>query len=211
MNPNPVNSNESLPEPRDIQPLVEALGGLYGAPVPVPPAVDQAVVARARLRLGSSRRPMPRWLVPFAAAACLALAIGVYSMTHSPSGVEDSGGASMASKPPAPHPADGRGFREWTGSTDAGSPPAGTPAPAVVPSDAVTVRTSVAEERHAPPREDFDRNGRVDILDAFGLARRLEGAAAPGPEWDLNGDGVVDRRDVDVMAMAAVRIAETPR
>jgi hypothetical protein len=55
-------------------------------------------------------------------------------------------------------------------------------------------------------REDFDGSGRVDILDAFALARRIEASDASGLKWDLNGDGMVDRRDVDMIAMAAVRL-----
>lgn len=60
---------------------------------------------------------------------------------------------------------------------------------------------------------DIDRNGRVDILDAFTLARHIESA---GPaeeslslrkqEWDINGDGLVNRDDVDMVAFAAVRL-----
>ena len=54
---------------------------------------------------------------------------------------------------------------------------------------------------------DVDGNGRVDMLDAFMLARRVEaGSAAAAPRADLNGDGVVDRRDVDAVAAIAVRL-----
>jgi len=56
---------------------------------------------------------------------------------------------------------------------------------------------------------DIDRNGRVDILDAFKLARHIESgyAADPGaPGWDINGDGLVNREDVDKVAFAAVRL-----
>lgn len=56
---------------------------------------------------------------------------------------------------------------------------------------------------------DIDRNGRVDILDAFKLARHIESgyAADPGaPTWDINGDGLVNREDVDKVAFAAVRL-----
>ena len=49
--------------------------------------------------------------------------------------------------------------------------------------------------------------GRVTILNAFALARRLKSGDAPRPEWDANRDGVVDRRDVDALALAAVRVA----
>jgi hypothetical protein len=53
---------------------------------------------------------------------------------------------------------------------------------------------------------DIDHNGRVDILDAFTLARQIEQAGHIKSEWDLNGDGQVDRSDVDTVALAAVRL-----
>ena len=56
-------------------------------------------------------------------------------------------------------------------------------------------------------RLDVDGSGRVDILDALALARAIESedVAADLP-WDMNGDGTVDQRDVDVVAQRAVRI-----
>jgi hypothetical protein len=53
---------------------------------------------------------------------------------------------------------------------------------------------------------DLDGNGRIDILDAFALARRLEAGAAPEPRRDIDGDGRVDRRDVDAIARRAVAL-----
>jgi len=53
---------------------------------------------------------------------------------------------------------------------------------------------------------DIDRNGRVDILDAFKLAKHIESAGPAETEWDINGDGLIDRSDVDVVALAAVRL-----
>jgi hypothetical protein len=68
---------------------------------------------------------------------------------------------------------------------------------------------------------DFDQNGRVDILDAFKLAKQIQSANLPESNlsrrkaslsglrkqgWDLNGDGLVDRSDVDIVAMAAVSL-----
>lgn len=50
--------------------------------------------------------------------------------------------------------------------------------------------------------------GRVTILDAFRLAREIEGGARPAREWDVNGDGFVDRRDVDTLAMQAVSVSK---
>ena len=55
-------------------------------------------------------------------------------------------------------------------------------------------------------RHDVDASGRVDILDAFALARRIEAAGDPDAEWDMNVDGAVDGADVDLIAMAAVRL-----
>ncbi len=55
-------------------------------------------------------------------------------------------------------------------------------------------------------REDINRDGRVDILDAFALARQLKaGPAGPGM-LDINGDGVVDQRDVTAIAARAVQL-----
>ncbi len=54
--------------------------------------------------------------------------------------------------------------------------------------------------------EDIDRNGKVDILDAFQLAKHIEAGLPTEKLWDLNGDGVVNRQDVDTVALAAVRL-----
>ncbi len=56
---------------------------------------------------------------------------------------------------------------------------------------------------------DIDGNGRVDILDALVLARRVDAGDTSG-EWDVNGDGVVDTRDADCVARSVVTLpAET--
>jgi hypothetical protein len=53
---------------------------------------------------------------------------------------------------------------------------------------------------------DIDQNGRVDILDAFKLAKHIESAGTTETEWDFNGDGLIDRSDVDMVAYAAVSL-----
>jgi hypothetical protein len=58
----------------------------------------------------------------------------------------------------------------------------------------------------AQEQADIDRNGKVDILDAFTLARHLEADRPTDAMWDFNGDGLIDRRDVDMVALAAVRL-----
>ena len=66
-----------------------------------------------------------------------------------------------------------------------------------------TTSQSLLEEARAV---DIDRNGRVDILDAFKLARYVESTGRAEKKWDINGDGLVNSNDVDLVASAAVRL-----
>jgi len=67
--------------------------------------------------------------------------------------------------------------------------------------------SSIIDHQSVPVgRADLDGNGRVDILDAFRLARAIESRGPTETEWDVNGDGRVDRDDVDAVAFAAVRL-----
>ena len=58
---------------------------------------------------------------------------------------------------------------------------------------------------------DIDRNGQVNILDAFKLARSLETSQARESQWDINGDGQIDRGDVETIAMVAVSLDKGAR
>jgi hypothetical protein len=72
---------------------------------------------------------------------------------------------------------------------------------------------SRAEEPKAPRpvlEGDVNGDGRVDILDAFALAKQVELANALKPEWDFNHDGVVDRKDAEAIARTAVRLDTHP-
>ena len=53
---------------------------------------------------------------------------------------------------------------------------------------------------------DIDHNGRVDILDAFTLAKQIESDRYNEADCDINGDGIVDNKDIDTVALAAVRL-----
>lgn len=55
-------------------------------------------------------------------------------------------------------------------------------------------------------REDIDRNGKVDILDAFALARMLRQGSASSTTLDFNSDGLLDQRDIDWIAGRAVKM-----
>ena len=62
------------------------------------------------------------------------------------------------------------------------------------------------------PAEDVDRSGRVDILDAFVVAKLVDlQGHLDNPAYDVNGDGVIDRDDVDRIATAAVDTAARRR
>ena len=78
-----------------------------------------------------------------------------------------------------------------------------------------TARKHAAQARRATRRRrwvvvtlvaDVDGNGVVDIRDAFVIARALRSTAAPPSRFDVNGDRVVDERDVELAAHAAVAL-----
>jgi len=79
------------------------------------------------------------------------------------------------------------------------------------PPPAVTGRRmamSAAEELDSVINlNDIDGNGRVDILDAYVMARGLANEnTPPNPAWDINADGTIDQRDIDAVAQSAVRL-----
>ena len=59
--------------------------------------------------------------------------------------------------------------------------------------------------RHHPDVADIDGNGAVEIFDAFALARKIEQGAA-AKQADINHDGVIDSKDVAIIAQQAVRL-----
>lgn len=57
-------------------------------------------------------------------------------------------------------------------------------------------------------RGDVNHDGKVDILDAFALARELKSGTHLSLQLDINGDGVVDTRDVTALAARAVSLGK---
>ena len=75
------------------------------------------------------------------------------------------------------------------------------------------ITTSQQEATAAVMPGDIDRNGKVDILDAFKLARVLDETAASSPPTtthinDFNNDGTVDSLDVNAIVMKAVALPQ---
>ena len=60
-------------------------------------------------------------------------------------------------------------------------------------------------------REDLNHDGKVDILDSFALARDLKNGKPSPTVFDVNGDGVVDERDVALIAAHAVELGKGNR
>jgi len=60
--------------------------------------------------------------------------------------------------------------------------------------------------RQLADHRDIDGNGRVDILDALALARNIKDNRVAEQPWDFNGDGAIDRQDVDTVAQSAVSL-----
>jgi len=84
--------------------------------------------------------------------------------------------------------------------------------PALVTGCAIVVlmvRTVTSSTQFA--REDLNRDGKVDILDSFALARELKSGRALPKGLDVNGDGVVDERDVTSIAAHAVALGKDGR
>ncbi len=71
---------------------------------------------------------------------------------------------------------------------------------------ALLVVALTAGRRFAPAPFDVNSDGRLDILDAFALERSIEAGSKLELRWDVTGDGSVDRRDVDRIALAVVSL-----
>ncbi len=72
------------------------------------------------------------------------------------------------------------------------------------PEPASPTRVAGGYVRHAG---DADGNATVDIRDALALARKVEAGSIAWTQWeDVNRDKVIDRRDVDAIAMMAVSL-----
>jgi hypothetical protein len=58
-----------------------------------------------------------------------------------------------------------------------------------------------------PMPQDLNGDGRVDVLDALILAKKVQ-ASSTDVKLDFNHDGVIDRKDADAIAMAAVSLGK---
>jgi hypothetical protein len=154
---------------------------IYRREIDVPARTDDAVMsAAARVMAQRRRRLWVRRWAPVAAAAVVALAVVTAIIP----------GSRMSSKlaPVATQSDYTSPGKQMQGDTTAKSS---------------AQETVVAS---APVGEAKSPVGKPTILDAFALARGLDAGQQMDARWDVNGDGVVDKRDVDALAMAAVKL-----
>src|SRR5215472_2457009 len=78
---------------------------------------------------------------------------------------------------------------------------------------AVVLAISFVYMAHKPrfAREDINQDGKVDILDAFILAKQIKTGAPLKAALDMNGDGVIDHRDFETIAAHAVKLDKGDR
>lgn len=73
----------------------------------------------------------------------------------------------------------------------------------LIPRDRTAPETGTAEVAPA----DIDRNGVVDIVDAYVLALKIRDAEPLDPSWNVDGIGGVDEKDVEMIARQSVSLS----
>ena len=200
--------NEALEAPPE---LVSTLKRLPKAPIFIPPTVDEDILLAARRQLSRHKE---------------LLVVGADVRTPKSVGAALRSSGSVGAdvrrrefKPSSPHSAPTQGLLasaptilkrlfSWPGVVKWAA------AAATVVLLLVTL-PQLLRKPAAPSgvglAGDLNRNGQVDILDAFALARQLKAGTHPGANWDVNGDGVVDERDVAALAARAVSLGKGGR
>ena len=67
------------------------------------------------------------------------------------------------------------------------------------------------QEMMAGAPEDIDNSGRVDILDAYLLAKKIKDGEPLDTAWDVDRSGKVDEDDVDYIAKQSVSLGRSGR
>lgn len=164
--------------------LVAALKGLSRESVFVPPTIDESLITAARQQLSRGEKKKTSWfnVLPWTVAAT---------------------GLAAAVLVGYPYARDflGLGGRRFERSTK-------TARSSETPNETGIQAHHPGFTSH---REDLNRDGEVDILDAFMLARKLQNPPLSDSNLDINGDGFIDHRDVDTIAAHAVSLEKRGR
>jgi hypothetical protein len=174
-----------LPEDQLPQEVVAALKQRYAVPKDVPQAVDLAVLADAERHLSSvlpkSASPARERRFAWVAASVGSLVAAALLVLLTPwSAQDDALNNQVASR----QSSDDSVAADFDSAMR----------------DSSIAAASVSE------LGDVDGNGQIDIRDAFAVARAIQSGQPSMPEWDRNGDGIVDGADVDLIALTAVTL-----
>lgn len=213
--------------------LRQALAGLRGIQLAIPPELDARVLADARRVLEHQqpalwRRPAVRWSM--AAGLLVVGGIGImvaHQASRPPAGGPASPRVKSLALEAAPAPragADGELlFKKSAEGTElADERKDATIAGAKVKAETTDLLSSASADSAARSAGAGGARGagdstralgevnlglpRWDIVNAYQLARQLDRKQQPEARWDVNHDGVVDQRDVVLVAQAAVKL-----
>jgi len=225
-----ANNQHNEPENFQVSPkLIEDLNILYTPAEKVPLQADRKVLEQARRHFTRSKRHFWRHAVRWSSVAAAAVIVFLFVLVdpvgdHSTSSTKYQPGAGErlaktdqqekkeeVAKPAIPQkPHDVESDITVAMKTDHDFPanmgldtiaPLGTP-----PRYTARDESSSVMVKQALRKQDLDRSGRVDILDAFFLARQIEKQPELSNQWDVTGDGNVNQNDVDAIASTAVRV-----
>jgi hypothetical protein len=191
---NPINPNDKLGSDLKV---------IFKANKDVPPQMDERILVEAREHF-NRRSALPRrrrvrvWFTASAAVAALVF-IGLQiqlsmqpASKHTP---ETSPLALNQNVDQTDFLIDDEIAGDW--------PVESSPADKHMPVDGkVDTTIRIAEQI----RYDVDQDGQVNILDALRLAQNVKRSKFVNMAWDFNGDALVDQRDIDTVAYAAVRL-----
>jgi hypothetical protein len=165
--------------------LITALRQLPREPVFVPPTLDEALMKAARQHLGREKKKGINWFrsLPWSVATAGLATVILLAYPHAKEKILGPGRSTIS-----------RSTKSVQGESEPGE-------------------SGVQWQSHglADVREDLNGDGKVDILDAFMLAKKLQGAPSSDPRLDINGDGVIDRRDIETIAAHAVSLEKKGR
>ena len=189
-----MTANNQQSEPEDFQvpqKLIDDLNILYTPTEQAPLPVDRSVLDQARRHFSRPKRRVWRHAVRWASVAAAAVIVFLFVLVD-PLGDDFSGPSQDQQDVSSPLAKMAREDRV----TPLSAPPG----------YAARDEFSSMKANVALRKQDLDRSGRVDILDAFFLARHIEKQLELQNQWDVTGDGTIDQKDVDAIASTAVRV-----
>jgi len=194
-------------EPEDIQippKLIDDLNALYTPAEQAPLSVDRNVLDQARRHFTRSKRRFWRQVVRWTSVAAAAVIVFLFVLVD-PLG--DDFSAPSQNQQDVSSPIAKRDQDDMYEAKKQVDPqePAKDESPLTVAMN-TDDEISTGKSRQIMQKQDLDRSGRVDILDAFYLARQIEKQLELQNQWDVNGDGTVNQNDVDAIASTAVRV-----